>query len=100
HELVIFFWRTTMKLLGIASVAFTVALVALNTSPAQAQIPGAATQKPWAQQRPDALKKASKWWSYAFAANTLNNKVLAFAKANVGKAVGNGECWTLVDQAL
>jgi hypothetical protein len=30
----------------------------------------------------------------------LNAKVLAFAQANLGKEVGNGECWTLADQAL
>jgi hypothetical protein len=26
--------------------------------------------------------------------------VLAFAQGNMGKQVGNGECWTLADQAL
>jgi hypothetical protein len=30
----------------------------------------------------------------------LNQKVLAFAQAHLGKEVGNGECWTLVDEAL
>lgn len=28
-----------------------------------------------------------------------NKKVLAFAVENMGKKIGNGECWTLVDQA-
>src|SRR5438105_4789346 len=30
----------------------------------------------------------------------LNDKVLKFAEASVGKQVGNGECWTLADEAL
>jgi hypothetical protein len=30
----------------------------------------------------------------------LNQKVLAYAQAHLGKEVGNGECWTLVDEAL
>ncbi len=30
----------------------------------------------------------------------LNGKVLTFAKLNVGKQVGDGQCWTLADQAL
>jgi len=30
----------------------------------------------------------------------LNQKVLAFATSNLGKQVGNGECWTLADEAL
>jgi hypothetical protein len=30
----------------------------------------------------------------------LNQKVLAYAKAHIGEVVGNGECWTLVDEAL
>ena len=39
----------------------------------------------------------------AFAADKLpplNAKVLAFAEENAGKKVGNGECWTLADEAL
>jgi hypothetical protein len=30
----------------------------------------------------------------------LNGKVVQFARASLGKKVGNGECWTLADQAL
>jgi hypothetical protein len=30
----------------------------------------------------------------------LNDKVVKFAEASVGKQVGNGECWTLADEAL
>jgi myosin tail region-interacting protein MTI1 len=30
----------------------------------------------------------------------LNDKVLKFAEASVGKQIGNGECWTLADEAL
>jgi hypothetical protein len=30
----------------------------------------------------------------------LNDKVLAYAVAQKGKQVGNGECWTLADEAL
>src|SRR5262249_12326025 len=30
----------------------------------------------------------------------LNQKVLAYGQAQLGKEVGNGECWTLVDEAL
>jgi hypothetical protein len=30
----------------------------------------------------------------------LNEKVLKFAKSHFRKQVGNGECWTLADQAL
>jgi hypothetical protein len=30
----------------------------------------------------------------------LNDKVLAYAQSEMGIQVGNGECWTLVDQAL
>jgi hypothetical protein len=30
----------------------------------------------------------------------LNAEVLAFAEENAGKKVGNGECWTLADEAL
>jgi Spy/CpxP family protein refolding chaperone len=30
----------------------------------------------------------------------LNQKVLAYAQAHLGQEVGNGECWTLVDEAL
>jgi uncharacterized protein (TIGR03067 family) len=33
-------------------------------------------------------------------AGPLNCKVLQFAQAQRGKQVGNGECWTLADQAL
>jgi hypothetical protein len=31
---------------------------------------------------------------------TVNEQVLKFAESNFGKQVGNGECWTLADQAL
>jgi hypothetical protein len=34
------------------------------------------------------------------AADPLNEKVLQFARAHLGKQVGNGECWTLADEAL
>ena len=30
----------------------------------------------------------------------VNEEVLKFARASTGKQVGNGECWTLADQAL
>jgi hypothetical protein len=30
----------------------------------------------------------------------INARVLKFAESNLGKQVGNGECWTLADQAL
>ncbi len=30
----------------------------------------------------------------------LNDKVLKFAEASVGKQIGNGQCWTLADEAL
>jgi hypothetical protein len=30
----------------------------------------------------------------------LNQKVLAYAQAHLGQEVGNGECWTLVDEAV
>ena len=30
----------------------------------------------------------------------VNEQVLKFAEASLGKQVGNGECWTLADQAL
>ncbi len=36
----------------------------------------------------------------AQAAPPLNLKVLQFARAQMGRQVGNGECWTLADQAL
>jgi len=39
------------------------------------------------------LKKAAK-------APELNRRVLIFALSNKGKQVGNGECWTLADEAL
>jgi hypothetical protein len=32
--------------------------------------------------------------------NALNNGVADFAKRNLGKQVGNGTCWTLVERAL
>ncbi len=38
--------------------------------------------------------------SPAEAAPTLNSKVLRYARSQMGRQVGNGECWTLVDQAL
>lgn len=31
---------------------------------------------------------------------SINDKVLSFAKDHLHTQVGNGECWTLVDQAL
>jgi hypothetical protein len=34
------------------------------------------------------------------AADTLNEKVVRFARDHLGEQVGNGECWTLVDGAL
>jgi hypothetical protein len=34
------------------------------------------------------------------AADPLSEKVLQFARSNLGKQVGNGECWTLADEAL
>jgi hypothetical protein len=36
----------------------------------------------------------------AEAAETINQKVVQFARARMGQRVGNGECWTLADQAL
>jgi hypothetical protein len=36
----------------------------------------------------------------AEAAPALNQKVLQFARARMGKQVGNGECWTLAADAL
>jgi cell wall-associated NlpC family hydrolase len=36
----------------------------------------------------------------AAAAETINRKVVQFARAHMGQQVGNGECWTLADQAL
>jgi hypothetical protein len=36
----------------------------------------------------------------AVAEETANEKVLAFAKSQVGKQVGNGECWTLANEAV
>ena len=36
----------------------------------------------------------------AQAPNSLNARVLNFAKANLGRQVGNGECWTLAFEAL
>jgi hypothetical protein len=36
----------------------------------------------------------------AGAEETLNRKVVQFARARMGQQVGNGECWTLADQAL
>src|SRR5260370_41903892 len=36
----------------------------------------------------------------AEAAPALNQKVLQFARSQMGRQVGNGECWTLADQAL
>lgn len=30
----------------------------------------------------------------------LNQAVVKFAEGNLGKQVGNGECWTLIDEAL
>jgi hypothetical protein len=36
----------------------------------------------------------------AEAAPALNQKVLKYARSQMGRQVGNGECWTLVDQAL
>ncbi|MBS0261648.1 MAG: hypothetical protein JSS02_06785 [Planctomycetes bacterium] len=36
----------------------------------------------------------------AASASDLNTKVLEFAKKNLGKQVGNGECWTLAAEAL
>jgi hypothetical protein len=38
--------------------------------------------------------------SPAEAAPALNSKVLQYARSQMGRQVGNGECWTLVDQAL
>jgi hypothetical protein len=38
--------------------------------------------------------------SPAEASPTLNQKVVQFAKARMGKQVGNGECWTLAADAL
>jgi hypothetical protein len=34
------------------------------------------------------------------AADNLNEKVAGFARSHLGKEVGDGECWTLADQAL
>jgi hypothetical protein len=31
---------------------------------------------------------------------SLNSKVLAFAQSKLGQQVGNGECWTLANEAL
>jgi cell wall-associated NlpC family hydrolase len=36
----------------------------------------------------------------AEAAETINRKVVQFARAYIGQQVGNGECWTLADRAL
>jgi hypothetical protein len=38
--------------------------------------------------------------SPAEAAPALNQKVLQYARSQMGRQVGNGECWTLADQAL
>src|SRR5262245_52686265 len=35
-----------------------------------------------------------------YASNSLNAKVLQFAQGQMGKQVGNGECWTLAHDAL
>jgi hypothetical protein len=45
----------------------------------------------------------SYWWRHRHqntATASLNQKVLAYAQGMVGKPDGNGECWTLVDDAL
>jgi hypothetical protein len=36
----------------------------------------------------------------ADAAQTVNPKILQYARSQLGRQVGNGECWTLADQAL
>jgi hypothetical protein len=36
----------------------------------------------------------------ANAADTANDKVVEYAKSQVGKQVGNGECWTLANEAM
>src|SRR5438552_529643 len=36
----------------------------------------------------------------AKAAPTINDKVVEFCKKNAGEQVGNGECWTLANEAL
>jgi hypothetical protein len=33
-------------------------------------------------------------------ADTINQRVVRFARAHLGRQVGDGECWTLADQAL
>jgi hypothetical protein len=36
----------------------------------------------------------------AEAAETINRKVVQFARAHIGRQVGDGECWALADRAL
>jgi hypothetical protein len=46
--------------------------------------------------------RSSYWWRHRPHNTTasLNQKVLAYAQGMVGRQDGNGECWTLVDNAL
>src|SRR5262249_29240638 len=47
--------------------------------------------------------RSSYWWRHYRPHNTtgsLNQKVLSYAQGMLGKQDGNGECWTLVDNAL
>src|SRR5262249_41216733 len=46
------------------------------------------------------LKELGEFKDAAALKPLLNQKVLSYAQAHLGQVVGNGECWTLVDEAL